>query len=95
MEVDQEKVRLEAEAEELAEAEMTPEVEARLVSEAGLLRVMIICQLVSGCAVLSLARVQGMQQMWLLQQLRTAGWCAVFMCRCHNDSLVFEVSASE
>jgi hypothetical protein len=32
MEVDQEKVRLEAEAEELAEAEMTPEVEARLVS---------------------------------------------------------------
>eukprot|EP00882_Tetradesmus_deserticola_P023114 GHRQ01025149.1.p1 GENE.GHRQ01025149.1~~GHRQ01025149.1.p1 ORF type:complete len:310 (+),score=165.26 GHRQ01025149.1:197-1126(+) len=30
MEVDQEKVRLEAEAEELAEAEMTPEVEARL-----------------------------------------------------------------
>jgi hypothetical protein len=31
MEVDQEKVRLEAEAEELAEAEMTPEVEARLV----------------------------------------------------------------
>jgi hypothetical protein len=34
MEVDQEKVRLEAEAEELAEAEMTPEVEARLVSSA-------------------------------------------------------------
>lgn len=33
MEVDQEKVRLEAEAEELAEAEMTPEVEARLVSK--------------------------------------------------------------
>jgi hypothetical protein len=32
MEVDQEKVRLEAEAEELAEVEMTPEVEARLVS---------------------------------------------------------------
>jgi hypothetical protein len=32
MEVDQEKVRLEAEAEELADAEMTPEVEARLVS---------------------------------------------------------------
>lgn len=31
MEVDQEKVRLEAEAEVLAEAEMTPEVEARLV----------------------------------------------------------------
>jgi hypothetical protein len=35
MEVDQEKVRLEAEAEELAEAEMTPEVEARLVRRAG------------------------------------------------------------
>ena len=34
MEVDQEKVRLEAEAEELAEVEMTPEVEARLVSTA-------------------------------------------------------------
>lgn len=34
MEVDQEKVRLEAEAEELAEAEMTPEVEARLVRPA-------------------------------------------------------------
>lgn len=33
MEVDQEKVRLEAEAEELAEAEMTPDVEARLVRE--------------------------------------------------------------
>lgn len=32
MEADQAKVRLEAEAEVLAEAEMTPEVEARLVS---------------------------------------------------------------
>lgn len=32
MEVDQEKVRLEKEAEELADQEMTPEVEARLVS---------------------------------------------------------------
>lgn len=42
MEVDQEKVRLEAEAEELAEAEMTPEVEARLVSEVCLLWWLII-----------------------------------------------------
>lgn len=32
MEVDQEKVRLEAESEMLADQEMTPEVEARLVS---------------------------------------------------------------
>jgi hypothetical protein len=33
MEVDQEKIRLEQEAEELADQEMTPEVEARLVRE--------------------------------------------------------------
>lgn len=50
MEADQEKLRLEAESEMLAEAEMTPEVEARLVrtlqqqSDATTSRLQTVCR---------------------------------------------------
>jgi hypothetical protein len=68
MEVDQEKVRLEAEAEELAEAEMTPEVEARLVRDACLLWVMMTCQLMLHCAMAGVGafvgRAPDVVQMW-------------------------------